>query len=129
MVDAKTKLKTPKLSESRQGVAESLVNVIETEQATKTRPEIKYNHIVKSKEAKQFVLAFYTDMHVKKIPGAVAKMDDVYKSSSTGPIATQEPTKPYIEAASKASGAGSSARAASSARGVARPRKSGPTGG
>ena len=53
-------------------------------------------------------------------------MDDVYKSSSSGPIATQEPAPQYVEAASKASG--SSGRAGSTTRGPGRPRKPGPTG-
>ena len=129
LVDAKTKLKTPKLSESRQGVAESLVNVIETEKAKAIRPEIKYNHIVKSKEAKQFVLAFYTDMHVKKIPGAVARMHEVHQSSSSGITTTQEPAKQYSDIVTETKASGSSGRAASSAIGPGRSRKSGPTGG
>ena len=100
-----------------------MVNVIETEKAKATRWEVKYNRIVKSKEAKQFVLAFYTDIHIKQVPGAVRKMDQVSQSSSSGPITTQEPANQYSEALPTASGAGSSAR------GPGRPRKSGPTGG
>ena len=106
LVVAKDKLETPKLGEAKQGVAELLVNVIETEKAKATRWEVKYNRIVKSKEAKQFVLAFYTGIHVKQIPGVIARMAQVSQSSSSGPITTQEPATQYGEAIQNARGPG-----------------------
>ena len=121
----------PKLNESRKGIAEILIHLIGTEVAKSARWEVKYNSIVKSNETKQFVAAFYTDIHVKKIPGNFPRTEEVHQSSSSGgSTKTQEPVKQqYSEAASKASGAGSSARATSTTRGVGRPKKSGPTGG
>ena len=129
LVVAKDKLETPKLGEAKQGVAELLVNVIETEKAKATRWEVKYNRIVKSKEAKQFVLAFYTGIHVKQIPGNLRKMEQVSQSSSSGPITTQEPATQYSDVVPKAKAAGSAARAGSTARGPGRPKNSGSTGG
>ena len=60
-IDAQKKLKkqTPKLSEAKREVAESLVSVIEKERATTSRWENKYKRIVKSEEVTQYVFTFY----------------------------------------------------------------------
>ena len=61
--------------------------------ATSKRWEPKFHHIVRSPEAKQFVLSFRTKLHVKKIAGIASRTE-------------QEPAKakPKAKASGKASG-------------------------
>ena len=92
-------METPRLGEAKQDIAESLLSFIEIEKAKGTIWEVKYNHIIKSKEAKRFVFAFYTDTHVKTIPGLLAGTEQVSQSSPGGGITTtQEPAIHYSDA-------------------------------